>query len=120
MIHATQDKLDECNREIEIHLKLNHPMITKQDGLFIPCEGMVGLVMEYCKEGNLKDLFTSNMQSSPDENIIIDITTQILLGLDHLHELNIIHRDLKPENIMMSNNVVKLGDFGLSRHYKKD
>lgn len=30
-------------------------------------------------------------------------------------ETGITHRDLKPENILLSNNVVKLADFGLAK-----
>ncbi|CCE64588.1 hypothetical protein TPHA_0I00820 [Tetrapisispora phaffii CBS 4417] len=62
------------------------------------------------------------------------ILSQILAGIKFIHENNFFHRDLKPENILISqtnkfynkfyiqnenikdNYVVKLADFGLSRH----
>lgn len=31
-----------------------------------------------------------------------------------MHKQGVIHRDIKPENIVLSNNVVKLADFGWS------
>jgi serine/threonine protein kinase len=34
--------------------------------------------------------------------------------LIYLEEQNVIHRDIKPENILMSNNIIKLADFGWS------
>jgi serine/threonine protein kinase len=41
-------------------------------------------------------------------------------GLSYLHENAIVHRDIKLENAMLSGDVVKLTDFGLSRFYDND
>lgn len=47
---------------------------------------------------------------------IRDITRQILLGLQHMHNLGFIHRDIKPQNIIMyDNDIVKITDFDLIR-----
>lgn len=32
----------------------------------------------------------------------------------HIHSKHIIHRDIKPENIMLSDLVIKVGDFGFA------
>ena len=49
----------------------------------------------------------------------VGIFKQIVVGLNYLHKTNIIHRDIKPSNILFSNNIVKIGDFGLSINITK-
>ena len=39
---------------------------------------------------------------------------QTIKAFQYLHTTGIIHRDLKPENIVLTNNTVKLADFGWS------
>ena len=34
--------------------------------------------------------------------------------------MNVIHRDIKPENILLSNEIIKLADFGWSIHQKSN
>uniref|UniRef100_A0A0N5AKU3 non-specific serine/threonine protein kinase n=1 Tax=Syphacia muris TaxID=451379 RepID=A0A0N5AKU3_9BILA len=41
-------------------------------------------------------------------------------AVHHLHQLDILHLDIKPENIFVSNNICKLGDFGLVFDLKCD
>jgi len=41
---------------------------------------------------------------------------QIFMAVQYIHSLKIIHRDIKASNIFLSTmNIVKLGDFGISR-----
>jgi len=41
---------------------------------------------------------------------------QIFIGIEYIHSMRIIHRDVKASNIFLSSyEIVKLGDFGISR-----
>eukprot|EP01060_Flectonema_neradi_P016338 TRINITY_DN22939_c0_g1_i1.p1 TRINITY_DN22939_c0_g1~~TRINITY_DN22939_c0_g1_i1.p1 ORF type:complete len:414 (+),score=35.07 TRINITY_DN22939_c0_g1_i1:192-1433(+) len=44
----------------------------------------------------------------------------LMRGIAHIHKNNIIHRDIKPSNLLISKSgILKIGDFGLARSYKK-
>ena len=50
----------------------------------------------------------------------INFIDQICDGLEYIHTNNIVHRDIKPKNIFISKNIIKIGDFGLSRKIIKN
>jgi len=45
---------------------------------------------------------------------VLDLFSQILEGVKHLHRFGIAHRDIKPQNILVSGERLKLTDFGSS------
>lgn len=51
---------------------------------------------------------------------IQQITRQILMGLDYLHQKGVAHRDLKPANVLVNlEGIVRVGDFGLAKKLSK-
>lgn len=78
------------------------------------------LLIEYLPT-DLERFFNENSQNPNvmNEKFLQNIAYQTLNGLKKLHELNIMHRDIKLTNIFFDDkkNIVKIGDFGLSRMF---
>ncbi len=78
--------------------------------------------MQLCLPMTLADWIRQRNQSSVSHDHAarigpaIDIVTQLLQGLAHVHAKDIIHRDLKPGNIFAGDDGnFRIGDFGLSK-----
>lgn len=71
------------------------------------------LVLEYAP-GDLKKLFKS--QYNLEINNILQLTYNMLVGLNHVHSCDVWHRDLKPANVLIfEDGTAKICDFGLAR-----
>ncbi|CDR95967.1 Pkinase domain containing protein,putative [Babesia bigemina] len=105
-------------------LSLNHRYVMKYYDDFIHREwgwnplGRATLycviVTEFCERGSLADLIEQEYDTFTEE-YIVTLFKKIAKALKYIHEQSVIHRDIKSPNIMLkANNVVRLGDFGLS------
>ncbi|KAG0441816.1 putative cell division protein kinase [Dictyocoela muelleri] len=96
-------------REICILKTINHDHIVKILDV-VHNEIDLIIVMEYI-EYNLNDYLKVHRSDQDVSKLFL----QLLLAVEYIHERQIVHRDIKPENILVSNGVLKLADFGLSR-----
>ncbi|WVR07723.1 hypothetical protein IAU60_004765 [Kwoniella sp. DSM 27419] len=109
-----------------------------------PKNERIYIVMEFCTSGDLGSLIRKAQRTNQPfhEDKIWNIFLQITLALHHCHwpadrpmkqntarlsagppqapdngiaRYQVLHRDLKPENVFLSDDFVKLGDFGLSK-----
>jgi len=111
----SQKQILSIKREIEIMKMLHHPGIIRLKESLETEEYFV-LVMELMSGGDLFDRL--EQQSSFRESDAKNILLQVAKAVKYMHDCGIVHRDLKIENIMFvskDSDVVKLGDFGLSK-----
>ena len=98
--HAEPKQLSEIKSEnvIDIH---HAEMIGNKWAFFIT---------KYCPNGDLDGILSNGPLGIYDG---LNILSQILNGLSHLHGASLLHRDLKPQNIFLTDdNRAVIGDFG--------
>lgn len=73
------------------------------------------LVTEFCGGGDMFEYL--NQQPTPlDENATRFVAAEVILAIEHLHNLGIVYRDLKLENILIdADGHIRLADFGLTK-----
>lgn len=73
-------------------------------------------ILDVVRGGELFDRI--RLKRTFNEFELKEVIRNLLLALEHLHDLNIIHRDLKPENLLLkseeSDTDIILADFGLA------
>ncbi|CAD7970117.1 unnamed protein product [Amoebophrya sp. A25] len=108
---------EECMslREIKSLRKLVHPGIVKLKEV-IRENDELHLVFEFM-EGNLYQLMKDRVKQFK-EGQVRAMMYQTLQALSYIHKHGYFHRDLKPENLLVSNETVKLADFGLAREIR--
>ncbi|OPL33352.1 serine nek11 threonine-protein kinase, partial [Mytilus galloprovincialis] len=110
------DETVDAVSEAKVLSKLNHPGIVKFHDSFIDGESFC-IVTEYCEGGDLDAKINELAKSkkSLEEKTILDWFVQLVLAVHYMHTRRILHRDLKSRNIFLKGNMVKIGDFGISK-----
>ncbi len=71
------------------------------------------IVTEYVDGMTMKD-YIATCSPVPVEEVV-DLTMQVLLGLQHAHDKGVIHKDIKSQNILLNEDKqVKITDFGIA------
>ena len=111
--------INQVRREIEIQSHLHHPNILSLYNFFWDNKNIY-LVMEYAPEGELYKVLKNQKKGRFSEEKAALYIKQVCDALEYIQNKHIIHRDIKPENILLSNEVIKLADFGGSIHQKSN
>ncbi|NXK30561.1 NEK11 kinase, partial [Piprites chloris] len=105
----------EANLEAQLLSKLDHPAIVKFYASFVERASFC-IITEYCEGGDLDFKIQEYKDSGKTftQSQVIHWFIQLLLGVNYMHERRILHRDLKAKNIFLKDNLLKIGDFGVS------
>ncbi|XP_057761876.1 mitogen-activated protein kinase kinase kinase 5 [Arachis stenosperma] len=118
-IFADDPKSKECIKQLEQEIKilsnLKHPNIVQYYGSEIVGDKFY-IYLEYVYPGSINKYVREHC-GAVTESVVRNFTRHILSGLAYLHSTKTIHRDIKGANLLVdSTGVVKLADFGMSKH----
>ncbi|KAJ3490020.1 hypothetical protein NLI96_g1715 [Meripilus lineatus] len=113
---TTSDEKDNLDKilckEVLILSQLSHPNILPFYGIDVHSfNGKPALVSLFLKRGHVMEY----LKGKESDELVQQLCTGILMGLQYLHTNNIVHGDLRPPNILIDDDGrVKLSDFGLA------
>ncbi|MDP7301584.1 MAG: protein kinase, partial [Pirellulaceae bacterium] len=114
-LKRVQRSMDVEVRGVSQCLNLKHINLISLFDIKYDDEGQAWVVMEYITGESLKDVIDRNPSGMPLSEVE-DWFGQIASGVTYLHDHGIVHRDLKPGNIFVDEDIVKIGDYGLSKY----
>lgn len=80
------------------------------------------IVMEFANAGDLDMQIKKRVKDGYnyfEEHEIGYTFVQLAMAVDHIHRRRMLHRDIKGANVLlMTNGIIKLGDFGFSHQYE--
>ena len=104
--------------EREFLSKLHHPFIVNMNCAFQDYDNLY-LVMDLLTGGDLRYHLCRIRKFTEEETKFF--ISNLLLGLEYIHNNNIIHRDIKPENLVADDKgYIRITDFGVAKIYKED
>ena len=102
--------------ELAIMVKLRSPRIVSVYGVVTTDSSWLGLVVEYCAGGDLREALDADDAASIDEAQRRSWLSDIALGMAYLYSKGVEHRDLKTLNVLLDRDRrCKVTDFGLSK-----
>lgn len=121
--HITATSIARFRDEMELMAGLRHPNVVQLIGASWDNCSNLCLVMEYLENGDVHSVLHSRLGANFTwADPLLKMAIDVVQGMLYLHSLEspVVHRDLKSVNIMCSATFgCKVGDFGLSRRYKR-
>jgi tetratricopeptide (TPR) repeat protein len=99
-------------REAQAASATDHPSICTIHGIDQAPDGQLFIVMAYYEGVTLKQRLENG--PLPVEEAL-EIATQLAQGLARAHRAGVVHRDIKPSNLILTDDQVKIVDFGLAK-----
>jgi serine/threonine protein kinase len=115
--HLVHDKLllQRFRREAKLAGRLRHINVVCVIDVTEAPSGAQLIVFDLAPGASLSSLMTGPMP----RRRVVGLVRQILLGLEHAHEVGLIHRDLKPDNVIVETKpdgaeIPRIVDFGIA------
>lgn len=105
-------------REASLLCKLHHPHIVRCFGVSVDNSFGLLIITEYMETDLSKVAF--DPKNTCDYQLRMSYAAQIASGLAYLHSRGLVHRDIKPKNVLVTGDIVRLCDFGLSTLFAID
>ena len=107
-----------CSPEMFLYDRLKHKNVVKMYEYYV-INGQVILSLEFCENGNMKQLIEMLPGKLLTEPVAYRYFIQMLEAVIFLHGLYIVHRDLNAEHFLIDHlNNVKLCDFSMAEEYR--
>lgn len=104
--------------EVDLLKKINHPNIVANKGAHLSIKRQkLFIFMEYVAGGTIRDSLKKYRPMQP--GVAQRYASDILDGLQYLHDASIIHRDIKPANILIDDGRCKIADLGTCKIIEK-
>jgi hypothetical protein len=114
----TKEMQERFLREARAAGAIQHPNIVTVYDLG-EAEGQLFIAMELVEGRDLSDMIALRDPLALERKL--DITMEVLAGLQFAHQRGVIHRDVKPSNVrVMPDGRIKIMDFGIARLQKAD
>ena len=113
------DHVSSFRQEIEITHRLRHPNVVRVLECRFDPSGAPLMIMEFMRGVTLAN-FLCGKQTVKLKGLL-EVFTQVLAALGHIHSQGVLHLDVKPENVFLFQQkskkiVTKLMDFGISQY----
>lgn len=116
VLQLTKQTVDAVRKEVCINRMLSDPHIIRFYGQRRE-ENIQYLFLEYASGGELFDRIEPDVGMPAGE--AHRFFSQLISGVEYLHEKGVTHRDLKPENLLLDDgDNLKISDFGLATVFR--